>query len=84
MLTTSPQDRLDEYLRQAPQWAVEASRSDATVNRVMKHSAHAGDTTEAMLWRLAGAMYEQRNCWKATALEAAERQTVLITNREEP
>lgn len=80
------QQQLDTWLKSAPEWVRHAYNNDAAVNRTMNHCASAGDSTEAMLWRLAGALYEQKNCWAQTAMDQARSSPIppLVVQRAKP
>lgn len=61
-----------------PDWAKHAYHNCPTVNRVMKECALRETTREEMQWRVAGALYEQRNQWKETALHLKQYEPLVV------
>jgi len=61
-----------------PDWAKHAYHNCPTVNRVMKECALCETTREEMQWRVAGALYEQRNQWKETALNLKQYEPRVV------
>lgn len=61
-----------------PDWAKHAYRNDQTVNRVMKECAYRETEKAEMLWRLAGALYEQRNQLRDTVIHMKESEPIVV------
>lgn len=59
--------QVEAWLKAGPTWLIIAYRQNMTVQRVLVRCAAAGFSTEAMLWRLAAALYERGNHWEASA-----------------
>lgn len=61
-----------------PDWAKHAYHNDPTVNRVMKECAYRETEKAEMLWRLAGALYEQRNQMRDTVIHMKESEPIVV------
>jgi hypothetical protein len=66
---TSADAILELWLRHSPEWVLSAYHNCPIVHRSMTKCAMAETSKEEMLWRLCGALYEQRNHFKDMATE---------------